>query len=273
MKIVSNNVEYHVEIMGEGEPLLLLHGFTGSVETWHFLAPNLSSKYRLIMVDIIGHGKTSSPVDFTRYDIKKVAGDLKQIIDSIGLEKVTILGYSMGGRLALSFACMFPHYVKGLILESASPGLATEEERQIRKENDTKLAEQIVGKGMVAFIDYWETIPLFASQKNLPEEKIHDIRKQRLSNSTTGLANSLLGMGTGAQPSWWDGLQNLDFPVLLITGELDDKFCRIASNMRKLMKNCDLKIISGVGHAIHVEDDEKFGKIVSGFFESIKEEQ
>lgn len=265
MKIVSNGVEYHVEIYGEGEPLLLLHGFTGNSETWNFLVPILGVKYSLIMVDLIGHGKTGSPGDYNRYSMERAVEDLKNIIGALGIEKANLLGYSMGGRLALSFACTYPQYIDKLILESASPGLQTEDERRMRKDHDRKLAERIIHNGLADFIDYWENIPLFESQKKIPREKRNDTRKQRLSNSETGLAGSLLGMGTGSQPSWWGELKNLDFPVLLVTGELDAKFCNIARNMQKLMKHCDWKIINGVGHAIHVEDDEKFGKIISGF--------
>lgn len=268
MKIVSNDVEYHAEIKGEGEPLLLLHGFTGSLETWKFLVPTLGSAYRLIMVDLIGHGKTDSPCGVMRYTMENAVEDLKNVLDALGIAKTNLLGYSMGGRLALSFACIYPHYIDKLILESASPGLVTEEERKIRKDQDRQLAERIIHDGVADFIDFWENTPLFASQKKMLPEKINRIKKQRLSNSETGLAGSLLGMGTGSQPSWWDSLASLDLPVLLVTGELDDKFCGIARRMQKLMKNCDWKIIKGAGHAIHVEDDEMFGKIISEFLQN-----
>ncbi|CAH0346779.1 2-succinyl-6-hydroxy-2,4-cyclohexadiene-1-carboxylate synthase [Bacillus sp. CECT 9360] len=265
MKIVSDGVRYHVDISGEGEPLLLLHGFTGSRETWNSLVPLLGSKHKLIMVDIIGHGDTDSPDDCNRYKIERVAKDLQYIIKALELEKVDMLGYSMGGRLALTFACMFPQYINKLILESASPGLLTVEERRMRRRQDKELAERILHVGLNRFIDYWESIPLFETQRNLPSDQLREMRKQRLSNSETGLANSLIAMGTGSQPSWWDRLPHLKFPILLVTGELDDKFCRIASQMQKQMKNGDWQIIKGCGHAIHVEDIKKFGKIISRF--------
>ncbi|PLT32195.1 2-succinyl-6-hydroxy-2,4-cyclohexadiene-1-carboxylate synthase [Bacillus sp. V5-8f] len=270
MKIISNGVEYHIEIKGEGEPLLLLHGFTGNLKTWLPLVQILESKYRFIMVDLIGHGKTDSPEDYKRYSMEKAAKDLKNILETIDVKKTNVLGYSMGGRLALSFARSYPEYVERLILESASPGLRTEEERSIRQESDRKLAGRILEKGIADFIDYWESIPLFESQKNLPLQKKLEIRRQRLLNSETGLAGSLQGMGTGSQPSWWDQLQHIDFPVLLVTGELDQKFCNIADQMKNDIKNCEWIIIKGAGHAIHVEVVEKFGKIVSEFLQRYK---
>jgi 2-succinyl-6-hydroxy-2,4-cyclohexadiene-1-carboxylate synthase len=265
MKIVCRDVEYHVEIAGTGEPLLLLHGFTGNAATWSFLIPLLSVRYKLIMVDIIGHGLTDSPDDISRYTMKEVAFDLKEILDGLDIQKTHVLGYSMGGRLALSFACLFPESVRGLLLESASPGLRIAEERQERRLNDKRLAENILESGIAAFVERWGNIPLFSSQKRLPEKKQVAIRQQRLTNSEKGLANSLIGMGTGSQTSWWDTLTHLNMPVLLLVGELDEKFCTIAKSMQLLMKNCDLEIISDAGHAIHVEKPLKFGKMVSVF--------
>ncbi|WP_057915652.1 2-succinyl-6-hydroxy-2,4-cyclohexadiene-1-carboxylate synthase [Peribacillus muralis] len=265
MKIVSSNVTYAVEIAGNGEPLVLLHGFTGNRDTWKFLIPMLRESYTMIMVDIIGHGMTSSPSDPGRYELGSVAGDIKHILDELHFPTASILGYSMGGRLALAFACLYPEYVETLILESASPGLATAQEREIRKQNDKKLAERIREFGMEAFVDHWESIPLFESQKHLSSKTRASIREQRLANDSVGLSNSLLGMGTGSQASYWGDLQTLDFPVLLLTGELDPKFRDIAHAMKKQLMHAEWKIINGVGHAIHVEDGEKFGKIISEF--------
>ena len=122
-------------------------------------------------------------------------------------------------------------------------------------------------------MESWENIPLFESQKRLPLEKKVNIHNQRLTNSHIGLANSLLGMGTGSQPSWWEELENMTVPVLLITGELDLKFCKIAERMQQRLNNCEWLIINDVGHAIHVEDGDKFGKIVSEFLMKHREEE
>lgn len=125
-------------------------------------------------------------------------------------------------------------------------------------------------EGLEAFIEFWENIPLFHSMQTLPEETKNEIRRQRNRNSIVGLSNSLRGMGTGAQPSWWEHLSQLKVPVLLLTGELDEKFVRIAEMMYSHIKEAQSVNILGAGHAIHVEQPEKFGKIVSGFLSKIK---
>lgn len=267
MNFVTNGVEYHVETAGVsgGKQLLLLHGFTGNLHTWDFLIPMLSEQVQLIMIDIVGHGKTSAPEEISPYRMESAAADIKAIVDHLAISKIHVLGYSMGGRLALNFAVLYPECIQSLILESSSPGLEEDEARKKRMNQDHQLAHEIRTNGIESFVNKWESIPLFSSQKRLPAEKQAVIRKQRLDNDEMGLANSLIGMGTGAQPSCWNSLETLPFPTLLLTGELDFKFCEIAEKMSRFIKNCDWKIINDVGHAIHSENERMFGKIVYEF--------
>lgn len=265
MKLVIEDVQYHTEICGEGFPLLLLHGFTGDSSTWIPFCGKWGKHSRLIIPDIIGHGKTDAPEQLDRYRIASAARDINGILDKLGVEKVDLLGYSMGGRLALTFAILFPGKIRNLILESASPGLQTEAGRAERRMKDAELAHFIKEKGIEAFVDYWERIPLFSTMQSQPSQVKNAIRQQRLSHSPEGLANSLLGMGTGSQPSWWGELKQLKCKVLLLTGEKDEKFCGIANKMHKEIKNSKWMVIEKSGHAIHVEEKEKFDTIVSEF--------
>jgi 2-succinyl-6-hydroxy-2,4-cyclohexadiene-1-carboxylate synthase len=266
MKIDSDGIQYHVEVYGKGYiPLVLLHGFTGDSSTWTPFYDAWGKQMKLINPDIIGHGKTESPDVLSRYQIESVAKDLKTILDHLDVKQVDLLGYSMGGRLALTFALLFPERVRKLILESASPGLETENESHLRRMKDAELAKFIKEQGISSFVEYWEGIPLFQTMKRLPSAQKQVIREQRLNNSPTGLANSLLGMGTGSQPNWWEKLNELTCEVLLLTGEEDKKFCDIADKMMKELKNSFWVVIEGSGHAIHVEEPEKFGTIVSDF--------
>lgn len=265
MKTMINGVRYHVEQCGDGFPLVLLHGFTGAASNWKPFCPMWGQHSTLLMIDLIGHGETESPGDMARYDIKNAANDLKVLLDQLGIEKTDMLGYSMGGRTAITFASMYPERIRKLVLESTTPGLENPEDREARIQQDQKLAMKIETEGIERFIDFWESIPLFQSQLNLPKEIREQIRSQRLRNDSVGLANSLRGMGTGAQPSWWDKLKTFDFDTLLITGELDNKFCKIAADMASELPNATHLSIIDCGHAIHVEEREKFGTIVSEF--------
>ncbi len=268
MIIEIENVNYHVTIDGEGEALLLLHGFTGDSGTWHPFIPLWKKDYKVITVDIIGHGKTDSPKELEKYTMKESVKHLKDVIDYLHIAPVHLLGYSMGGRLALAYCMEYPETVKKLILESASPGLRTEMERRQRRIQDDNLGDSILEHGIINFVNKWEKIPLFKSQDRLDLANKQAIRNQRLANNPIGLANSLRGMGTGAQSSYWSQISKLQVETLLITGELDRKFFQIAEEMVEINKKMRHLNVNDAGHAIHVEKPEIFGTIVMEFLRS-----
>ncbi|MCI0763643.1 2-succinyl-6-hydroxy-2,4-cyclohexadiene-1-carboxylate synthase [Bacillus sp. TL12] len=270
MKVTLEGVAYEYEVVGSGEPLLLLHGFTGSMETWRPFISSWSEQFQVITLDLVGHGNTESPEEMTHYDIQNVALQMTTLLDHLNIEKAHILGYSMGGRLAITMACLYPGRVKSLLLENCTAGLEVESNRQERRARDEQLADQIEFEGIEAFVNKWENIPLFATQKKLPQGVKEAVRKERLANTPRGLANSLRGMGTGAQPSWWNQLERLKMPVLLMNGEYDQKFFQILTNMKKCIPHAKFVKIREAGHAIHVEQPQKFGTIVEGFLKTIQ---
>lgn len=265
MKTMINGIRYNVEECGDGFPFVLLHGFTGAASTWKPFCPMWGKHSRVLMVDLIGHGGTDSPAEVERYDIINAAKDLKKLLNQMGIMKTDLLGYSMGGRVAITFASLYPEMVRKLVLESTTPGLENESDKAARIQQDHKLASRIEAGGLEKFIDYWESISLFQSQLNLPADVREQIRSQRLENNPGGLANSLREMGTGAQPSWWGRLSSFQFETLLVTGTHDEKFCKIAEKMFSQLPNAYHLSIIDCGHAIHVEEPEKFGTIVSEF--------
>lgn len=138
MKVTLQGVSYEYEVAGSGEPLLLLHGFTGSMETWDSFIPSWSEQFQVILVDIVGHGKTESPEDVTHYDIQNVALQMKELLDHLHIENAHVLGYSMGGRLAITMACLYPEYVRSLLLENCTADLRVQrsEKNARKKMND-----------------------------------------------------------------------------------------------------------------------------------------
>src|SRR5262249_27505017 len=147
--------------------------------------------------------------------------DLSDLLGTLELPRVGVAGYSMGGRLALGFACACAERVEALVLERASPGLADPVERAERKAADAALADRIEREGVAAFARHWEALPLWSTQAALPASVREAQRKARLRNREQGLAASLRGLGTGAQPALHRCLASLDVPVLCIAGELD----------------------------------------------------
>ena len=256
---------YHLEIVGAGEPLLLLHGFSGDCTTWRQIATTLAARWRVLMLDILGHGASDKPPKPDSYRMDAVAADIMSLLDQLTIRRTHLLGYSMGGRLALFMALRYPARIHSLILESASPGLAESSERVQRRSRDNALADDIEAKGIPYFVDYWEGLPLWASQSELPSETLGSQRQQRLRNCPLGLANSLRGLGTGAQPNLWPELPALRLPTLLLVGEEDDKYRRINQAMAARMPKAQLRLIPTAGHNTHLENAPAFCREVSSF--------
>lgn len=256
------NVHYQIFNPRAEKTLVFLHGFTGSTKTWDSVVQSFEGEYRIFLVDLIGHGLTDAPYSVQRYSMEEQIELLHDFFEARRIPLFTLIGYSMGGRVALGYTMKYPEMVEQLILESSSPGLSTIEERIARKKSDHALADRIEKNGLKDFIDYWESIPLFESQKRLPIPTQKAIQSERLEQREIGLANSLRGMGTGQQPSYWEELHNYTKPVLLITGELDKKFEKKAEFMENRFPCCEKIIVENVGHAIHVENPKSFATII-----------
>ncbi|WP_174614110.1 2-succinyl-6-hydroxy-2,4-cyclohexadiene-1-carboxylate synthase [Virgibacillus ihumii] len=266
MYFSKGDTSYWYETTGEGEPVVLLHGFTGSTGTWSEFVREWQHEFQVITIDLPGHGKTTHSRPVT---IEECCSDLVSLFNYLAFDKVHVIGYSMGGRTALSLAMLYPEKLCSLTLESSSPGLSDDQERMDRRHRDAQLAKRLERDDIEAFVDFWENIPLFDTQKKLPNETRQKVRNERLNQSAEGLAMSLRSMGTGQQPSWWDRLNELKLPVLLLAGAYDEKFIGINKLMAKRMQQASLRLIEDAGHAIHVEQPQIFGKIVIKFLRNV----
>ena len=264
-RIAANGVQLNVEIDGEGPPLVLLHGFTGSAASWRAHSAVFGRKFKTLAIDLLGHGQSDSPADPARYRMERCVADLTTLFDRLGLGRLNLLGYSLGGRVALHLAASSSDRIGALVLESASPGLAGQAERQARVASDEALANSIEQQGLEAFVEHWSSLPIFASQAALPEGARAGLRAQRLSNQPGGLANSLRGLGAGVPSPLWDRLKDVPTPTLLVAGELDPKYVGLARAMAAALPAARLGLIPGAGHAAHLEQPEVFDRLVLEF--------
>lgn len=266
---VGDDLVLHASDTGTGPPLLLLHGFTGSSETWAPLTPAFVAAHRVIAIDLPGHGRSSAPASPRRYSLASFGDDLARVLDVFSVERVAIMGYSMGGRAALRFALAYPERLAALILESTSAGIVDPDLRRERIAADTALAERIERDGIEAFVDEWERLPLWESQKSLPDVAREVLRKQRLSNRADALANSLRGAGAGTDTPVHDELGQIRSPALVIAGALDPRYVEIAANLARSIPNASTFIVPDAGHAVHVERPEALADATVSFLRGV----
>jgi len=251
-------------------PVLLLHGFTGHGGSWAEAGGRFAEQgFHVLAPDLLGHGRSPHPSEADRYEMAHAGADLKTLLEESGVAAVHLLGYSMGGRLALFFALNYPERVRTLTLVGASPGIASAVGRAERRERDNGLAVRIEREGIGAFVDYWESLALWNSQRrNLSTAQRRRLREQRLQNRPRGLANSLRGMGTGAQPNLHDALPSVSAPTLLLVGAEDEQFVAVNRRMAQSIPMANLVVIPETGHAVHLERPRDFARTVLDFWRS-----
>jgi len=269
MIIQYESIKLNFEHLSEFEPskktILFLHGFTGSANDWKDTVQQIDKRFNKTALDLIGHGKSSSPSLVNYYMADSVVIQIEYLINHLRLKEVIVCGYSMGGRVALNFAIAKPTLVKGLILESSSAGIKNEKEREARRKSDEELASYIESNSTEDFAAMWLDQELFGTLRRFSNVRLKHIKEEKAKNLKIGLANSLRGFGNGVMPYIGSELAKLKTPIFLITGGLDDKFTQINQSLKKLSPTAKHKIISTAGHNTHLEEPKKFVEAVNGF--------
>jgi 2-succinyl-6-hydroxy-2,4-cyclohexadiene-1-carboxylate synthase len=233
--------------------VVLLHGFTQTRQSWRRTIAALGGRYRALAPDLPGHGLAAErrPASFAA---------CAAYVRALGGDKFTLVGYSMGGRIALYTALLLPDLVERLVLVGASPGIADAAEREARRRADEALADRICAIGMEAFAREWGAQELFAGQ---PERVAAAAHADRLRNTPAGLAAALRGLGTGVMPPLWDRLGALAMPVTLVVGERDAKFRAVAGRMAPLISGGRVVIVPDTGHAPQLEAPEAVAAVLT----------
>ncbi len=247
--------------------VLFLHGFMGSSADWKDVVAAIGGRAFCIALDLPGHG-ASLGLAPESYTIEGSARAAIHALDELEVENPVIVGYSMGGRLALYVALRFPERCAGLFLESASPGLESEEERTARRTADEERAKRLECGDFETFLRGWYRQPLFASLAR-DEGLLRRTIGARRRNDPVELARSLRGMGTGSQPSMWGELAGLAVPALTVAGELDERYAAISSRMADVSPRIKPGVIPQAGHNVHDEAPADYAALLGRFLDGL----
>jgi len=265
--LLVDGLLWQVRVRGSGTPLLLLHGFTGRGSSWGAHAQALARTFRIVVVDLPGHGRSGIPADPARASVERTADDLAAILVLTGCSPAHVLGYSLGARIALRLAVTHPEAVRRLVLESPSAGLAADGDRRARRAADEDRAVRLERDGIARFVDEWDAEPIFASRADLPRGRAARLRSERLRNRPTGLAASLRGAGQGAMEPLQDRLGEIRAPTLVIAGARDPAGRARAESVAAGIRGAQLEILAGAGHAPHLETPATFRSLSRAFLE------
>ena len=248
-------------VTGEGRPVTLLHGFTQSGHSWRELISKLPAGYRWIIPDLRGHGETQIWKG-AECSMDACTADLVKLWDALDVERSHLVGYSMGGRLALHVAARRPDRVLSVFTIGAHAGLE-EDAREGRRQGDEALAARIEKEGIEAFVNYWGSQPMFAGIERRGPTYAAEVRAERLRNHAAGLACSLRGMGAGAMQPLWDDLAHVEFPCTFVAGQLDHGYVASARRLASTVANSRVEIVPRAGHSVHQERPDAVARLLA----------
>ena len=264
--LLLDDVHLHYVDGGAGIPVTLLHGFTQSANSWRELAGKLPGGYRWIVPDLRGHGRTElRPGELCT--LEACRADLLRLWDSLEVPKTHLVGYSMGGRLALHVAAEHPDRLLSLTTIGAHAGLE-EETRAGRIAGDEELAARIEKEGIEWFVGYWSSLPLFAGLARRGPAFQAALRAERMANRPGGLAASLRGMGAGAMVPLWDRLAAVSCPALFIAGALDHGYAAQARHLAASVPAGRYELVARAGHAAHLERPDAVAQMLTAHLSS-----
>ena len=244
-------MKWHIQSAGPKSDyqLVWFHGFMGSSKDWLGEISSPFSDYTNIYIDLPGHGQSRLMGTET---YQALLTGLKDQLLQLNAKKTILIGYSMGGRVALHFQHLFPEWVHAFVGLSTAPGLRSQEEREQRQAADEGLIHKLREQGFEKFLQLWYGLPLFHTIKNHPE-LLRSLTQSRANNDPEQLGLALKALGNGALPSLWPNLEQVNIPTLLGCGGEDSKYGKITDEMQLQLPLAETFTISGASHAFHLE--------------------
>jgi 2-succinyl-6-hydroxy-2,4-cyclohexadiene-1-carboxylate synthase len=247
----------------EDVPIVCLHGFLGCAEDWRGLIDALSPVRRCVAFDLPGHGARPEPIQPGPTSFVEAVAGIADRLEAAGVDRFDVLGYSMGGRLALGLVAEAPERVRRAVVVGGSPGIDDEIARRTRKREDDFRAREMGRGPFEDWLDAWYAQPLFDGVRAAPAYPA--MRARRLTGRPDALAQALRALGPGVQPPLAHRLKQTTVPLLLVAGALDRKYVALNRGLAAAGATIRDLVVPGAGHAPHLETPDAFLTAVREF--------
>ena len=233
-------------------PIVYLHGFLGSTDSFDAVKARLRGAHSVYSPPIYGHSGRQTCLPNHDYDAEteRLLGLVRERFQS---SPVHLVGYSMGGRLALGMLLKATSQFRSATLISARRGLESAEERAKRREADERWAKMLRSVPLSQFLDTWEARPLFSTMKQLAPATLARLREQRRKHDPVALAHAMMALSLANMPSLSAELSTIQCRVLLMAGEKDANFVEFSADLARRIPNSRTIVVSGAGHNLPLE--------------------
>lgn len=257
-QVVVDGAELHVEVEGDGPPVVLVHGLGLSGKLWNRVAGALDG-YKLVRVDLRGAGR-SRELEQGELSLERWASDLGAVLDNLGLERPVVVGHSLGSAIALKLALERPDRVDALVLMGGEADLANLAPRMLAS------AERIESVGLETWIeDFWSQNPPFAEPSLQRDGEILDEYRNLLrENDPTDYVRQCRAIAVAERLS--GRLGEVGHPVLVVVGGLDDRTLpEHGRELARALPNGRLVELPEAGHSIPLEAPAATAEAITDF--------
>ncbi len=264
MKAYINGVQLYYKESGRGDAVLLVHGFPLNHTIWLPQARALASRYRVILPDLRGHGRSEVPPG--PYPMDLYADDLAALLDHLQVERVILGGLSMGGYIAFAFYRKYMHRLRALILADTRAGADAPEGRE-RREAMARLAEK-EGAAAIAAQMLPNLLGPYARERR--PALVARVQNMMARTNPTGIAGALRGMAQ--RPDATPLLPTIAVPTLILVGESDALTPPAeAERMAAAIPGARLTVIPQAGHLSPLENARAVNRAVLGFLADLNQ--
>lgn len=250
-EIDRGGVPIHYEVHGSGPALLLSHGYGATCRMWDGQVAAFADRYRVILWDMRGHGRSGDPADPALYSQELTIGDMAAVLDACGEEGPAVVGgLSLGGVMSLAFHHKHPEHVRALVLCDTGPGFRNPEARAQWNERALKRAADLDARGIGD--------PVGGAETRLGKHR-----------SAHGLAGAARGMLTQEDSRLIDSLPQIAVPTLVLVGSEDRHFLAAADYMAGKIAGAQKAVIPGAGHASNLDQPDAFNRAVGEFLAGV----
>jgi len=241
-----DGVRIYYEDHGQGPAVLLSHGFGATSEMWRGQVEAFKDRYRVIVWDMRGHGRSDYPEDQALYSTAHTVADMRALLEACGVERAVIAGLSLGGYSSLAFHLAHPEMVRALMLFDTGPGFRRDEPREAWNQRARERADAFESQGL-------------AAQSASEERKVSTHR------NAEGLARAARGMLTQQDARVIESLEGIAVPTLVLAGADDTPFLPAIDYMAATIPGAAKVIIPGAGHASNLHQPEAFNRAMADF--------